>query len=224
MEDLTPPQLLQIAISRGVDTDQLKELMQLQREWKADQAREAFTAAMNAFRAESITITKSKSVFHGEKFMYRHALLSNIVEAVAPKLGLHGLSHRWETKQDGAAITVTCILTHKLGHSISTALTASPDTSGAKNGIQAIGSTVTYLQRYTFLALTGLAAKDTDNDGDGDKDPTLDDGQVADLESLIQEVGADKAKFMRYLRVDSLDQILAKNYEAVVKELERKRR
>jgi len=222
-ENLTPMQMLQIAVSKGVDAEQIKALMELQREWKADRAQEAFTHAMNAFRAEAITITKNKSVFHGEKFMYRHALLSDIVAIVVPRLSQHGLSHRWETKQEGPAITVTCILTHELGHSIQNSLTAAPDTSGSKNSIQAIGSAVTYLQRYTFLAITGLAAKDDDDGSGGDKAATIGEKQIADLNALIEEVGADKAKFMRWAKIESLDQILAKNYAAVVKQIEAKR-
>ena len=41
----------------------------------------------------------------------------------------------------------------------------SPDDSGGKNPIQSIGSTITYLERYTILALTGLATKEQDDDG-----------------------------------------------------------
>jgi len=37
--------------------------------------------------------------------------------------------------------------------------------SGNKNPIQAIASTVSYLERYTLLAITGLTTKDMDDDG-----------------------------------------------------------
>jgi hypothetical protein len=44
-------------------------------------------------------------------------------------------------------------------------LTSGPDTSGSKNPIQALGSAVSYLQRYTLLSLAGLATEDQDDDG-----------------------------------------------------------
>jgi hypothetical protein len=225
--DLNPIQLLQIAVQRGVDTEQLKQLMELQREWKAARAQEAFTVAMNAFRAKSIEIVKGKRVSFGNTH-YSHALLSDVVSAVAPVLSQHGLSHRWETKQDGNAITVTCIITHELGHSISTSLTAPPDTSGSKNSIQAIGSTVTYLQRYSFLAITGLAAKDADDDGAGGQAAvTITDEQVADLEALMQEigiVGERRERALKAWRVAELRQIAQKDYAAVCQQVESKRR
>jgi hypothetical protein len=42
---------------------------------------------------------------------------------------------------------------------------AAADISGSKNQIQAIGSAVTYLERYTLFASYGLASKDQDDDG-----------------------------------------------------------
>src|SRR5262245_45545829 len=224
--------MLQLAVSRGFDAEQLKTLAEIKRDWDKDNARKAFAAAMNAFRAESIEILKTKSVYHGTgpsaKFMYKHALLADIVATVAPKLTAHGLSHRWETHQEGAAITVKCVLAHELGHSIENSLSAPPDAGGAKNSVQAIGSTVTYLQRYTFLAITGLAAKDTDSDGSGSaKEPTITDEQVADLESLLDEVGIvgpRRASMLKSWKIDELREILAKNYEAVVKNIEARRK
>jgi hypothetical protein len=220
--NLNPLQLVQIAIQKGVDAEQLKELMQLQREWKADQARDAFVAAMNGFRAEALKVIKTKQVSYGNT-NYKHATLANIVELAAPALSRHGLSHRWETTQDGGLVTVACVITHQFGHSERTALSSAPDTSGAKNAIQAVGSAVTYLQRYTFMAITGLAAQDQDNDG-GQPLEFVSEKQVADLDALIEDVGANKAAFLKVCKVEALDHILAKNYTDAVKRLEAKRR
>jgi hypothetical protein len=44
-------------------------------------------------------------------------------------------------------------------------MSAPDDQSGGKNAIQARGSTVTYLQRYTLLSAFGLVAADEDDDG-----------------------------------------------------------
>jgi len=220
-ENLNPIQLLQIAVSKGVDAEQLKLLMELQREWKAEQARDAFVTAMNAFRAEALKVVKTKEVAYKDT-RYKHATLADTVAVVAPALSKHGLSHRWETKQDGAAITVSCIITHELGHSAQTSLTAGADTTGSKNSIQAIGSAVSYLQRYTFMAITGLAAQDADDDGQVAE--LITDQQAADLEALAEEVGADKARFLKFIKAPSFTDIPARAYATCVKQLEAKRR
>jgi hypothetical protein len=63
---------------------------------------------------------------------------------------------------------VTCHVSHEKGHRESTSLTGPEDVSGGKNPIQTIGSTVTYLQRYTMVSALGLSTADQD---DADKTP-----------------------------------------------------
>lgn len=48
---------------------------------------------------------------------------------------------------------------------------AAPDNSGKKNAIQSIASAVTYMQRYTLLAATGMSTKGMDDDGNSAGDP-----------------------------------------------------
>jgi hypothetical protein len=220
---LEPMNLLQIAVQRGASIDELDKLLQLERQYKADCAREAYVNAMTAFRSEAISVIKAKHVSFGQT-NYKYATLAKILEIVVPALAKHGLSHNWETKQDGPAITVSCIITHAQGHSERTSLSAAPDQSGGKNAIQAVGSAVSYLERYTFMALTGLAASDQDDDGQRAEVEYITDKQAADLDVLIAEVGADKAAFLKWARVEALSEIAAKDYSNAVRMLERKRK
>jgi hypothetical protein len=77
-----------------------------------------------------------------------------------------------------------------MGHSERTPLEASPDASGGKNGIQAVGSTVTYLQRYTLLSATGMAVQDQDDDGRGGK--RMPEAEVEQWHQRIAAVQDDK--------------------------------
>jgi len=174
----TPGDLLRIALESGADLDRLERLMDLQAKWEAGEARKAFVQAMTEFKAEPLEIFKRKSVGYTTKdgaFVgYKHAELSDVADVVVPAMARHGLSHRWDVKQEPKKITVTCTITHKAGHSESVTMDAAPDDSGKKNGIQQVASAVTYLQRYTLLASTGLATKsehDDDGAGAGDNTP-----------------------------------------------------
>lgn len=151
-----------------MDVSKLQALLAVKKEWEADEARKAFVAAMAEFKKNAPTITKNKHVRHND---FWHATLDHVCERVVGALGEYGLAHRWEVEQKGDAIKVTCILTHVAGHSERVSLESAADTSGSKNKVQAVGSTVTYLQRYTLLSATGLAAGGTDNDGRGDDTP-----------------------------------------------------
>lgn len=192
----SPDSLLALAVQRGADLDQLERLMALKERHDANEARKAYVAALAAFKAEPIDLRKSKAVGYettgGDFVGYKHATLADVVDAVVPAMAKHGLSHAWSVKQEGAAITVACTLTHALGHSESVQMTAAPDNSGKKNAIQQVASSVTYLQRYTLQAITGVAAKDvTDDDGAGSEGGAEDDGvseaTLHDWEEAIRE-------------------------------------
>lgn len=154
------------AVAQGQSPDSLKLLMDLRDREESTQAKKAFVLAMAKFKENAPTITKDHDVAYGNT-KYSHATLVNVVSRITESLSQFGLSHNWTTSQADNKVTVTCTITHHLGHSESTSLSAAPDTSGSKNPIQALGSAVTYLQRYTILAITGLAAGGTDDDGMG---------------------------------------------------------
>ena len=170
-QQITPMQMLQIAVQQNADLDKMQKLMDLQERWEANEARKAFVSALNAFKADAPKIVKSKQVrFTTTKGVteYKHALGGVASEVIGEALAKVGISHRWDVSQpDGGRIEVTCILTHAMGHSERVSLKASPDDSGGKNTIQAVGSAVSYLQRYTLFAATGLVPKDADDDGAG---------------------------------------------------------
>lgn len=169
LPSVTPVDLLSIAVEKGSDIEKLQQLWDLQLAWEKNEAKKAYHRAISEFKQESIKIIKNKKVsFKTEQgeTSYNHASLDHVLEVTMPELAKHGLSHRWDIDQgDGGRISIKCILTHALGHAEYAHLSGSPDDSGKKNNIQRVASTVTYLERYTFLAITGLAAKDNDDDG-----------------------------------------------------------
>ena len=103
-------------------------------------------------------------------------------------------------------------------------MSAGRDDSGNKNSIQAVGSTTTYLQRYTLKAALGLAASD-DDDGRSTTvgDPVSDD-QHKELLGLAEGVGADVEKFCAFLKVPSLGQLPGTRFNEAKRALEAKRR
>lgn len=171
----TPMMLLQQAIVQGVSVDQLERLQLMCERWEANQARKAYYAAKNDFKRDAPVILKNKHVKITPKDSskqgaeYDHATLDHVCDQVIPLLAKNHLSHDWKTEQNGEWIKVTCILTHAQGHSEERSLMGCPDSSGFKNPVQMIASTVTYLERYTLLMVCGLAAKGTDTDGRGVK-------------------------------------------------------
>lgn len=222
---VTPQAMLATAVARG-DTGLAEKLMDLADRWEARNARKAFDAAIAAAKAEIPVIVKNREMNAGNgRTSYRYEDMAAIAKAVDPVLAAHGLGYRFRTKTDSGTISVTCIVFHCDGHCEENTLSAGAETSGSKNAIQAIGSALTYLQRYALKAALGIAAS-ADDDGTavtasvGEK---ISADQLAKLIELADEVGADKARFCRYLRIDSLADLPASRLSQAIDALNAKR-
>jgi hypothetical protein len=231
----TPAGALMQVIERAAmdptfDVTKLAQLLDVKERWDATEAKKAFVAAMVAFKANPPTVEKRKHVHYqperGKAVDYHHARLEDVCEAAIKGLADVGISHTWSFSQDDAGqITVSCILTHALGHSERTTLKSPPDTSAGKNSIQAISSTVTYLERYTLLGATGLAAGDMDDDGRGaGKSDCISAMQEADLVAMADEVGADMGQFLAWLGIEKLADLPANRMRYAVSGLNEKRK
>lgn len=190
---LTPGELVRMAVSQNADIDKLQKLLELQERWEANQARKAFEEAFAAFKREAPKLEKTKEVSFGAKSgtAYKYTPLDVIANTLGPILGKHGLVYNWKQPESSKeAITVTCVLS-KGGYSIENTLSAGTDSSGSKNAIQAIGSAVSYLRRYTLLGVLGMATSDEDGDG-----VTMQD--AADFIAHIGESGTMQELEQRY--------------------------
>lgn len=190
----SPAAMMLAAMRQGADLEKIEKMLDLQERWERREAEKAFNDAMAAFKGEAVEIIKRKRViFTTAKGTtdYKHAELSDVIDAAAPALSKHGFSWRWDMTQSNGLLSVTCILKHRLGHSESATLTAPYDDSGGKNAIQGIVSAKTYLERHTLKAICGLAEKGEDDDGAGAAQRSLQDTWV-DLVNGAQTVDALK--------------------------------
>ena len=225
--NLTPMDMLERAVSSNAGVEVISKLMDLQDRWQASQARRSFDEAMAAAKAEIPVIMKNREVdFTSSKGRtnYRHEDLAEIARTVDPILTKHGLSYRFRTtSQPNEPVSVTCVVSHRLGHSEENTLTAGRDESGNKNSIQAVGSTITYLQRYTLKAALGLAASDDDDGAASAGSPdTVSEEKLAQLVELAESVSADKAAFCKYMKIKSLSDLPAKDFDRAVSALNKK--
>lgn len=207
---VTPMSLLQSAVASG-NLDLAEKLMSLQDRWEATQARKSFDAAVAAAKAEIPPITRNATGHNAKKY----ADFAAIAIVVDPILGRHGLSYRFRTAQSDR-ISVTCILSHKDGHSEETSLSAPPDTSGNKTPIHAMGSTLTYLQRYSLVQMLGLAASNDDDGKAGAKRETITQAQADTLQDLLEASGKSRPAFLKWAKVERMEDIAADLYASCV--------
>jgi hypothetical protein len=224
---LTPMEMVGRAVASGASIEVVEKLMALHERWEANQGRKAFDEAMAAAKAEIPVIFKSREVdFTSTKGRthYRYEDLAEIAKTINPILSKHGLSYRFRTTSPAnEPVTVTCIVSHRLGYSEENSLSAGRDESGNKNSIQAIGSTLTYLQRMTLKAALGLAASDDDDGKAAGAGMVISDEQLKKLQTLASEVGGDVAKLCAHFKIDALPDLPVAKYAEAVGIMELKR-
>ena len=168
-----PNAVIMMAVQKGYDPAFIEKMMDLSERNEKNIARKAYHKAMAEFAANPPDIEKDKKVSYSTSkgtTAYSHAQLGTSAAKIQAALSPHGLHASWRTIQTDKSIKIVCRITHELGHFEETDLSAGADDSGSKNSIQAIGSTISYLERYTLFALTGIASKDMDDDGKSAED------------------------------------------------------
>ena len=237
-EQPEPANLMQVIASAArdpnADADKMERLLAMYERITAQSAKMAYTSALAQMQPKLPVIDRKGKIVIPKKDSKEghetpYALWEDINDAIRPTLHEHGfaLSFRIGQAADGK-IEVTGVLSHQDGHQEETTLKLMHDSSGSKNAVQAVGSSVSYGKRYTAMALlniTSRAPMDKDDDGDA-ADPNfwIDENQVADLVALMDEVGADRDKFMNFLKVPTLARLPRKRFQEAVKALEAKRK
>lgn len=165
----SPVDTLLGAIQRHPDMDlaKLEKLMDLAERWRAAEAKRAYVVAFADFKRNMPDVIKDML---NKQYGSDYSSLANLVNTTNRVLGEYGLNASWRPEPDYSnGIVVKCLLQHVDGHEETVTLKGPPDTSGQKNPLQQIKSTLTYLEGATFQAITGVVARSAcaDDDGNG---------------------------------------------------------
>lgn len=209
-----------VALDPTASLEKLERMLDLRDRIQADSAKASFNAAFAAASAEFPQIPLNG---RGDKNK-PYALLKDIVNLTRPVLSRHGLALSFGVETTADRVTVTAELMHVAGHSKTTSMELPRDTSGSKNAVQSVGSSQTYGQRYTAQAILGLSlGDDTDDDGaSAVKKATITSDEYFQLCNLIDEAGADEAKFCEYLKIKTLEELPSKSFADAVSALRKK--
>ena len=223
---LQPNDIAMEILAKGGDLAVLEKLLDMQAKYEANEARKAYHLALSEFKKNPPIISKVK-----QGYGYKYASWSHIVDKITPELSKHGLSlnHKEFEQFDNGQLKVTCFLTHNLGYSESVSMSGalekivSREGKNVMNSLQALGGTVSYLKRYTALALLGLEADDVDNDAQINTEPISEEEQKVIKDGLV-ELSIDEAKFLKYLQVESVEKIFKTDYQKAINMINSKRK
>ena len=153
------PMIERAARDPDVNVDKMERLMALMERVDARNAEAAFSADLAEMQDELPSIGERGNAAG----RYTYALWEDINAAIKPVLKRYGFALSFRTDfTDG--ISVTGVLSHKGGHKIETTIKLPADSSGNKNAVQAVASSVSYGKRYTAGALLNLTSHGEDDD------------------------------------------------------------
>jgi hypothetical protein len=102
---------------------------------------------------------KESSAFGNRKY----ADLATCIKTASPVLSKNGLSVVQKVIRVGKERLLHTMLLHSSGQYIESTIDIEIETGGqAKNNLQSLGSSLSYLRRYMYCAIVGLAQEDTD--------------------------------------------------------------
>lgn len=152
-----------LASDPNSDIDKMERLMAMREKVQQREAEIAFNDALSAMMPEIPAIEERGEIEFKGKIQSTYALWEDVNEIIKPILSKHGFSLNFKTKTS-PEIVVVGILRHRLGHKDTAEFTASADTSGSKNSIQGIKSTISYAKRTTADALLNITTHGQDDD------------------------------------------------------------
>jgi len=213
------------ALDPRVDMDKMERLLAMQERIFDRNARMAYAGALATMQPLMPVITERGGIKNRDgEIQSRYALWEDINDAIKPILAAHGfaLSFRTGTTAEGK-ITVTGILSHREGHQEETTISLPHDSSGSKNAVQAVGSSTSYGKRYTATALLNITSRGEDDDGKAAPNDLIDSDQVDELVALMDDVGADRTRFMNFLKIDTFAHLPKRRFREAIDALEAKR-
>lgn len=205
-----------------VDPQKMQGLLDVQMRMMDKDAEIKFNSALMELQEELPRIGKDAKIVHNGKLIAKYATYEKIDDVIRPLLRKHNFALRFNTKVVDKQIIITATLSHKAGHSITDEIPLTIDTSGAKNNVQGVGSTIAYGKRYLVGMLLNLVFEGEDDDGQAADFVPLSQQQMEQIEDMIAATDTDEAKFLDYIGVESLEKMHAKDYDRAMIALNRK--
>jgi len=184
-----------------IEPSRIAQLMELQERAEKRNAEKEFIEAMNRLQPRLPRVTKkgkieftSKGVTQSTPF----ARFEDVDAAVRPLLTQEGFSIAFGTAPyDKGGLLITATLSHKAGHSRTESMPLPFDTSGSKNSIQAVGSTLSYGKRYLICAMLNIVTEGLDNDAASIGFVT--EQQLNSLHDMVQEISLTPERVTKFL-------------------------
>lgn len=215
-----------LALNPNCDMAKLQQMLDVFRQIKADNAKQAFSIAMSKAQAEMEPIRADSN---NPQTKSKYASLSALDRAIRPIYTRHGFAPSFDTAESAHpdTIIVICDLLHTEGHTKRYQIPIPADGKGAKGGdvmtkTHATIAATSYGQR-ALLKLAFNLSVDRDDDGNRASAPVSGPISQAQLDTLItfaDRIGLDKARICKAEKIGGLALLPASRFDAVMRKLQ----
>lgn len=218
--------LIRAVIDSGITAESVsvvERLVALKEREQATFAEREFASAFAKLQADMPRIEACKGVPNRDgSIRYSYAPFADIMEQARPVLTASGFAITFDTEVIESRIFVTCTLMHQGGHSRSNKfgcrIGGGP---GGCSEAQADGAAMTYAKRFALCAALNIVIDQADPDG-ADASEKITQQQADSLKGRCIDSNSDIVRFLKFLKVEHFEDILAKDFAKADKALRMK--
>ena len=222
-DDFSPNKLLEIAVNKDADIEKLKQLMDLQERWEANQAKKEYARAFAVVQSQVESVVKKHS---NQQTNSKYEALEDVIDMVKPLYTANGFSltfYEGENAPEGHMRICVDVL-HEAGHEKTYHYDTPLDGIGLKGNpnmtkVHGKASTVTYGRRY----LTKMIFNIPTEDNDGNTQTFVEPEKGLEIMTKLQEVNGDEKRFLAHIGAESFKEITEEQYQKGLKAIEEKR-
>lgn len=211
----------------SVDMDKLQRLMEMRKTIEKETAERAFNAAMKAAQSEMGRIAADAE---NKQTRSRYATYAKLDSVLRPIYTKHGFSLSFDEAETSKVdhIRCLCYVSHEAGFTRTYHKDMPADGKGAKGGdvmtkTHATGAAASYGMRYLLKGIFNVAVGEEDRDGN-EPSGSISQDQLEQLIAVADEVGADKAKFCTYFKIEGIADLPASEFARALDLLKAKAR
>lgn len=217
-----------LALNPDLPVEKLEKLLEMQLKVRALEAEAAFNAAMTSCQSDMGRVSADAKNTHTGSTYASYGQLDRVLRPIYTK---HGFAVSFDEGPAPAEhVLALAYVSHDAGHTRTYRKTMPIVTKGLKGGdmmtaTHGAASAGSYAKRYLLKDIFNVAIGEDDNDGNGEGVTLkINEKQAAELQALMEEVGANKAAFLKTCKVDRLEDLPAAKFKGAIERLEAKRK
>ena len=169
------------AADPACDLDKMERLLSMKERIDKEENSRQFNADMASMQIEMPSVAE-----RGTGHNIKYATFEDINDVAKPIMSKYGFAVSFKVVETDRGVRVTGLLLHRSGHREETEMTFPSDTSGSKNAVQALGSSISYAKRYIMSAMLNITTRGEDDNGFAAvPDAIVSFSQAAELNALL---------------------------------------